>query len=702
MARVSRQEIGTEGWPGGVAPATDATFSDITCSPHGYNSALASATAGKPFIQKRMGLATINDAPVTGSPAIIGQFTYTQLSTATDYNLLVSDSGQLAYRDTGGTVTIISSPFTAGMHYPHFAVANDLCFIVNGSDAKKLRGNVVENFGIVRPTVGSLAGAAGAAGGPNGTYELRETFYNGNTGHESSASNTSAATVTVTNQKISVTNVAISSDAQVTARRIYVRNTATQSLFYLAGTISDNSTTTITLDFLDANLVTVAPSTTENNPPPSGIKYLAFHQGRLFAATDSGLYWSALNKPEAFDPLNYDPVNASDGQKIMATHSAHEILMILKEGRFYVLYGSDPNAWYIKLASPDYGCLSFRTVLTRNGATWWYSNHGIVNWPGAGDVAPIGRRYLGDTTDTIDAGNIATACACGDDANSRLLFAVPELGQSRATMILPINYLLNVFESDKWDPMDVASLGEAKDAVGVWRPFLGNYAGQVFQVFATNNDGVPDGTVSGTFVPATTDITTITDATATFHTTGGKLIERKVTVFDANGKYYSGSIRPRITGNTGTVLTLSTTLSGFVVGQTYTYYIGGPDFQFDTPWLAGGNDYFTKERYDWLLLLIRGVVNGIGSSVDLSFDQFATEVDPKSFSAVSNQTTSQWDDPYSLWDVSVWDIPNTSVFKYRVHRVGKSWRARIRNSAPNQPIALLRIAMQSVMQTIKA
>lgn len=699
---VFTRQIGADGWPGGCVPATDSTLGDILVSPRARNSALALSTTGKPYIQKRSGLALSTTTPITGSPAIIGQFLYRRISTNANYHLLVSNAQRLDYQDADGTLhTISATAFTTGDLYPDFAVANDLCFIVNGTDKKKLVGTSLQNFGITRPTVGTMAGAAGAAGSPNGTYELRVAYGNSTTGAISSASDTAAATVTVVSQKISVTNIPVSADAQVDRRFIYIRNTATQSVFYLAATITDNVATTVTLDFVDTNLTTLAPSTTENNPPPSGSKYLAFHQGRLFVATDTGLYWSKVNTPEAFDPNAYDGVNASDGQKIKGLIATNDVLIIFKEDSFYTLQGNDPNTWTITRADADYGLASHRTLWNRNGWTWWYSRHGICRWNGGGGADPIGKRTYGDPTDTVNYANIAAASAAPDDANSRICFALPEVGQTRATMILPMNTTNGLLESDKWDPMDVASLGVGLDSSGIERPFLGNYAGQNFQLWSGNNDGVPStSNVTGTFVPAASSFSTISDASATFLNTGGKLIERKITIFDSNGRVMTSDVRPYVTGNTGTVLTLSATQTGYTAGATYTYEIGGPAFEVDTPWIPAGRDPWVKGRYEWFFLLTRGIFSTLGAGVKLIFDYDDNLTDPKTLSIATLSGLSTWDS--GMWDISVWDSPTTAESKYRVARVGKVWKARVYNYKANQPCAILRIGMRSVTQTIKS
>lgn len=699
--QILSETVGRQGWSG-VFSSSDPTLLAPNASPRGYNSALALATAGVPYVQKRQGMRTINATAVSGSPAILANADYYRIADATHRQMLISNTGRVDVIGTDGTLTNISTGLTSGNYYPDWAVANDLFFLVNGQDAKKFDGTSLSAFGITRPTVGTLAGAAGASGSPNGTYELRVSYANSSTGHESSASDTAASTVTVSSQKISVSNVPVSGDSQVDTRYLYVRNTSTMTQFYRAGTISDNSTTTITLDFADANLVTVGPTTDENDPPPSGIKYLCFHEGRLFAATDSALYYSKIDKPEAFPPINVEYVNQSDGQKITGLSSGQQTLLILKEDRSYGLFnGNDPAAWEIITISSDYGCASHRTIRTINNDTYWWGRHGLIKWSAGTSVDPIGMRLYGDPSTAVNYSSISTASACKDENNARLLVALPGPGQSRATFLLPFNVLLQTFEATLWDPMDAASLGEGVDSSGVLRPYLGNYAGQLFRLWDTNADGIAvDTTTTGTFVASATSMTTIADAAATFDTTGAGLIERKVTILDSDGQIITSSIRPYIESNTATAFTLHTAVDGLVAGATYTYVIGGPDFQWDTRWSVLDTTW-VKKRFEYLFMLIKGVSYGAAASVDIAFDWDDANGNAKQRTFTSTASTGTWDDSLTLWDSSVWDAPSNDEERFRIARVGRSYRVRVRNSAANQPFALLELGVQAVAETTK-
>lgn len=689
----------TGAYSGGYVGSADITELAPNQTGRAKNSALALASQGVAYVQKRMGQRCMTTTPMSGSPAILGNYEYTINTSGTRYQLTMGDNGHLDKVTTSGTVfSNVSTAFTAGTHYPAFETAQGLCFIVNGVDAKKFNGTVVQTFGIVRPVVGSLSGSAGASGSPSGTYEMRVSYANSVTGAESSVSDTAASPVVLSSQKLSVANIPVSADSQVDTVYIYIRNTATQPQFYRAGSVT-NGTTTATLDWVDANLTTVAPTTSSNNPPPAGLTDLAYHQGRLFGITATTLYWSNLFAPEAWNTAtNFNGVNPSDGQNLIAIFSDHEVLMILKEDRLYVLTGGeDPAGWQINLVDADHGCMSQRTLCSANGYTYWLSRHGLTRWSGAGAADPIGADVYGDITDTVALDQLATSSAAYHEAQQRVLLALPGTGQTRATFLIPYNIQANAFEADSWDPMDCASLGVAHDSSGVPRVYMGNYAGQLFRLWDTNNDGVASGTVTGTFTASGASETVFTDSLATFDTTGGGLIERKITVLTTSGNIV-GTLRPRITANTTTTFTVNVAVTGLTTGTAYTYVIGGPDFQWDTPWRTYALPWI-KKRYEFLFILVKGTSFGSAAKIDIAFDYDNANANAKNRTLTITSASGTWDS--AIWDRDVWDAPANIRQRFRVARTGFSWRARVRNSGANQPFAMLHLGMQAVTETTK-
>lgn len=693
---VSSQEVS---WPPGSVNQIGIDQLQGNASPRAWNNAFA-ITGTRAAARKRDGCVTLNATPVTGAPAINGMFAYRFRDTATgtiaQYHLLVSDNGRLDWTDESGTLTSIdTAAVTFG--FPDFAVLNNLCFIANGFERFKLYGTSKQNFGITRPT-NNATGTSGVAGSLNGVYEVAFTFVNSVTGHESSRSNATAE-ITALAQTIDLSNIPTSTDSQVDEVNIYIRNIASQTEFYLIDTIAEG-TTTATIDVdpgtTDADLTTLSPSINSHNPPPEGIKFLAAHKNRLFAADDTTLYWSETGKPEAFDPDAFDFVNKDDGQKIRGLLSTPGgELLIFKEDGYYTLEGDTPGIWAISRRGPAVGCESHRSIKLGVDGIYWWAEQGPVRMEFGSYDRPelIGANRISAVLSRahVNLNERLRICAAFDITNQRILFSVPEPGQFRNTKTLVWNSRLRVWESDRWDPIDIASFAEVNDAEG--QPFVmgGGYAGQVFKLGVGNNDGVPSGTMTGTFVASATTHSTITDLTAAFHTSGGKLIERKVTVLDSNGLTVSSVPRPRIVTNTATALTLNTAVSGLTSGSTYTYIVGGPDWQFDTAWRDLGAP-FDKKRVEFNYFL--GLLYGNNCYVDILSNKRNSTLLVERF-ALINGEAALWNQ-FNWNDGTLWNEADVTYDRIRVGRTGTTFAFRYRNPFANQPMLLLKAGLRAV------
>jgi hypothetical protein len=673
-------------WSGGVVTAGRASDLAASTSPRGRNAYLKGSAPETATPTKRRGFTTVNASNGSSMAAsITAQYQFIRVSggTTTRYHLIYSsaDSGgvRVVVSDPGGAGTTGSVIFTPGTTaIPDFASAVNHCFVVaGGSTHNKWDGTTATTYGIVAPSTGASV-AAGAAGTPSGTYEVRYTFYNGTTGHESSASATSG-TVTLASQILAVTSVDTSADAQVTARRIYVRNTATMTNFYLAGTISDNTATTFNWNAADSTLVTLGPDTEENNPPPTGAKVIAWHRSRMFVSDGTTLFYSKLGKPEAFDPDYFEYVNPQDGQEIKGLYSYGDTLLIFKDRATYGLFGIDPATWQIRLLWDGIGLVHHKTLRGWENTLWWWSTQGAMQMTNLGTPLNIGKSLLapsiaGEVLSTSEYSSFATAVMPEEEL---VLFAAlkPSADSSFRHVIFPWNYRLNRWVSDEWTGIAATSLLTALDSDGVaWvyvgGPYASSLGGQVFRLWDTDTDGVVSGTVTGTFVAGGASQSTVTSSG--FVTTGQALAQRAVTIVDSNGALHAQRF---ILSNTSTVLTLNASFST-TSGATYTFHVGGPAFEWDTKEMDSGVA-FHRKRYEFLHTQTGDTAATVGVQI------FVDNLDaPSRYDSFSTSSSTQ----------------HTVHHRTRVAATGVSWRARITNYAAAAPFALYGVGMTGQTQ----
>lgn len=693
-------------WPSGLVNQIPVDETGLETTPRAWNNIFA-VIGPRAIPRKREGCLTMNATPVTGVPAIIGQYDYRWRDPNTGivslYRLLVSDNGRLDWMNTSGTVTTITAAaFTVGFYPPTFATLNNHAFIANGLNPVKAYQTTQQVFGIVAPNVTGTTVNAGAAGGLNGTYEVAFTFYNSVSGHESSLSAT-AGTFTANFAQLDVTGIPTTTDTQVTTVYVYIRNTATQNKFYQLGSTTEGTTTgsfDVAAGTTDVDLIIASPTQTSNNPPLSSIKYLAAHKNRLFAADDGNLYWSAIGDPESFDPNAADFVNANDGQKITGILSLPGGgLLITKQDSYYVLEGDVPGIWAISRLGPAVGNVSAQSLVLGSDAAYWWAEQGPVRLGFDNLTSPqlIGHTAIGATLSrrVLQYSERHRICAAFNLTGQRIIWSVPESGQTRNTRLLVWSSRLGIWESDRWDPMDAASLAPMDDANGETFIGIGGYAGQVFKLGVGFVDGVPSGTTTGTFVAGAATTSSITIAAAAFHTSGGSLVERKVTVVDSNHLVLTLGIRPRILSNSGTVLTLSSAVSGLTTGSTYTVIVGGPDWQFDTAWIDG-NAAFDKKRL--VFVYIMALLYGQTLYMDLLRNRKGITLEYERFGTVVGSGTL-WNTTGVLWTTSgvLWNSAEITYDRLRGARTGVSFAIRCRNPYPDQSMIVFKLGLQLEM-----
>jgi len=684
-----------DSWASGVITSVEPDQVPPSASPRGRNATLVSAAASKAAVAKRRGARLAVDGTVTGATPVIGQFAYVQ-SDGTQIHVLVSDNGRIDRRNNDNTLTTIgATALTASAAPPAFAAANDLLFIANGTDRKKLRGTTVENFGITRPSAAPTL-SVGAGTAMTGAYDVAIAYKNVHVtpNHMSSASDPATITLTASGLQVSWS---APTDPQITHVVVGLRKESLALNFYQVAEVAVGTTTT-TVDVSDAafnNLITLFPDTAENEPPAAGIRYLAWHRSRLFASDGKQLLYSKVGKPEAFDPDFVEPVNKDDGQPITGLYSDHDILIIFKRDSMYGLYGDDPNSWQVRLIDKHFGCVSHRSIVSFEGITAWWAESGPTIWAGAGPPQNIGQPLIRPTIgpDAINTTYLDHICADVDTFNEKVIFAVPSIGSSRNDILLPFNYRLQVWESTEWNPFDVASMATVQD--GNSRPwiYLGNYGGRVFRWWDADNDGVPAGTRSGSFTASASSLSTIT---STGFDTGQGLAELYVYIQDANGLNVQ---RRRIASNTSTTLTLVSALNGLVVGATYTWYIGAIDWEWDTKW-EDDTEPFYKKRYEFVYVMAQSSQNPATLALDLAFDYDTSAGQTKSIAMSTAAVSALWD--VGVWNAAAYGTRGIAPTRQRVGRTGRAWRLRVRHRVPDIPVVLFTVGMRGELLSDKS
>ena len=678
----------------------------------------------------RPGLKTVNTTAFSGSPTVIYQqlYSYDNGADFTNYLPTICADGSLRYKystNAYGSALVPPANFptpSATCFAPNDmlvdgTVMDNRLFLVNEhSERRSLVGTVYHAWGLSPYSIWTAASAAtGANAMPNETYDLSITTYDTVTGGESSTAAALTVTMGGANRRIKVDITPTTAEiAQFPYWRVYLRRQSTQANQYLVQTLYDAAGTVIVSDgnipvgtttvYIDASatvislLTTTAPTSTENNVPPSAIRFCTVYGRRLLAADRRSIYWSQHDRADSFDPLNTEPIDTGEGDQITGLYPySDELLLIFTTTAVWGLFGSDPETWTLKPVDHTIGCSGIRSVVEfESKVGWWSAADGPVMYDGT-KIHRIGLDKLGrqPLVADIETARLPHITSGNDPQGYRVIWSVPLVGSVlRNSRLFVYNYRLNEFEASYWDPMDIASLSTGYSSDGSQRLFAGGYGGQVFYFdAATFIDGVAnDTTFTGTFVPSMSTFTTITDATATFDTTGAGLAERYVVVTDASNRVVA---KVRISSNTSTVLTLSSTSPGFTPNATYTYYIGSPDFRFYTKWLDM-DQTFIRKRFDRVYLH----ADAGGDDSDLFLGTQLNFIDENLAAQSVTLTTGElWDAATTLWDYSKWTGTGQVKKRLSILRSAQAIRIGLFHFTPKQDMVVNTIGILARSQS---
>ena len=711
-------------WASGVITSIDGDQIPENAFSKGINTSFVKSGLGRTSIGTRPGLNTVNTTALTSSPAIHWQapYSYNTGSAYTNYVALCTADGKLYYRQSNDTLTAAFAPpsnfpapaslcFSAGTSPVDGTVLDNRLFLVNdASERRSLVNQTYVPWGLSPIASWVTAENTAITGGnsmPAETYDVTVTSYNSTSGGESSSSTLKTVTLGGANRRISVTISPSSAEtAQYTHWRIFIRRQTTQSKLYkvltfenVAGAdiVTDGNipiaTTAAYLDLSAATIatqITAAPSTSENDPPASSITHVTAFGRRLICADGRNIYWSKQDQADNFGTNNFEPIETGEGDQIIGLHQySDELLMIFLTTGTWGLYGNDPQTWALKPIDLTIGCASRNSIVSMPGnIAWWDRAVGPVIYDGT-DINRVGQMLLGLAAVTTELNSTRSAFiyAGHDPAADRIVWSVSSLGSSINDRLLVFNYALRRFEASYWSTIDAASFATAVNTGSETSLYLGGYYGQLFYFSTTyKNDGVPSGTLTGEFIPATTSITEI--AGTGFYTTGSGLANRYVVIVDGD---YLPVDRVRITSNTASALTLATAVTPLVLSTTYTYYIGSPDFRFYGRWMDFDQP-FLRKRFDRLYYHF-GAPSGIADayvSTQLEFDEDVS-------TPVTNSVLGE-----SLWDTADWDAATwtgSASLKQRlsVGRSGTALRPVIFVYTPGRELIVQKLAIMARM-----
>lgn len=233
--------------------------------------------------------------------------------------------------------------------------------------------------------------AVGAAGTLSGTFSVRVRFVvKDEDGNDLmvSAAGPESAEITVTNQKIAVSNISVSADATVNCRRLSRTATGPTEDFFEWVDIDDNTTTTFSDDASDLAL-SLVPDPEDLGAAPVALKLIVEWKGRLFGVTADEpdfVYFTPEGKLYAWPSAFKLPVNprGRDLVGVVGFVPKRDELGIARHDVFWKIVGNDEVDFrMVKLLESREGpkiMVSGDTVVVTRDVGRWLGGDGIYEW----------------------------------------------------------------------------------------------------------------------------------------------------------------------------------------------------------------------------------------------------------------------------------------------------------------------------------
>lgn len=362
-----------------------------------------------------------------------------------------------------------------------FQYKNVLYGIRSGIGLVRSDGTYYGSSGIAAPsTAPTLAdGAAGTVTAAD--YYGVVTFFNPTTDVESDPSPASAKLTHTGSKKIDWTAIPVSTNAQVTARRLYRTLPNQTGEYYFVGELADNVSTTFTDDVLVQDMGEAASFS--NGLPSSGLVCGCVWKERLFATDEIDVLYSEDGRVECFDADSYIPVFPDDGAVIRALHAFGDRLVIGKTNSIHYLVGADPESFALLTLSDRHGCVSHHSMKSAEGILIWLGADNVYRSDG-NSVTGIASVKLRDILDSVDASALRSSFG----------YIFPEL--SWYVLVIPgVAELVYNYRTDAWCEVPTAAglqvLGDYFDSNFVQQVYAADDGGYVYR-FADPTYGYDD------------------------------------------------------------------------------------------------------------------------------------------------------------------------------------------------------------------
>lgn len=296
-------------------------------------------------------------------------------------------------------------------------------------------------LGIEPPTHASTA-EAGSSGGLSGAYKVVVTFHRKGDYPAESNPSPESNSITLSSQRLKITNIPISLDPKVNCRRIY-RTTANGAIYFWLFDIDDNSTTTYEEDIPDSGL---GDEANYDNFVPLVGEHFEIWDGKLWiAGIDAYPDMAIYMKPGEIEqwPSSFLQFRGSGSGRIMGIKSFLDKLHVFKEKNWFVVEKAGTNLYQITEKSLEVGLKSPASLKVCGNVMIWLSEAGLEVYNGFQSLMPNPTNLIPRTMATLNNSQLGKACAGHNKTDYEYHLSVPTGTEVEPNEVILYNYMTN-------------------------------------------------------------------------------------------------------------------------------------------------------------------------------------------------------------------------------------------------------------------
>jgi len=289
----------------------------------------------------------------------------------------------------------------------------------------------------------------------------------------------------ISGKKINLSNIPISPDPKVNARRIY-RILNDGEIFFWLDDILDNSTTTYEDNFTDQDLMGSDEVSYDRWPPPKG-KFFEIWDNRLWICDGKFVYFTNTGTFEEWCADNFLVFQRREPGDLIGLKAFGDNLYVFKNSFRFKVEKQGESLYQINQLPEKIGTDCHASIAVCDLLLIWHSEHGIEVFNGNNCYRPILSRFVKRTLDSLNKEFIHKAFAGHDAVDGKYWFAFPTGSNTEPDKVLVFDYLINVFTVYKF-AKGVTALKTITDSLNRKLLLSGTPDGYIYQHYSGYKD----------------------------------------------------------------------------------------------------------------------------------------------------------------------------------------------------------------------